>query len=109
MLLNGNSALRRPGTLKRRCHSFLPKEALAASGACRQSLASGTRPGTDHWGAGFWRQALMEEPNAPFDIVLCGDFWSPLPTTQIRPISPIVVLYLMLRCGTGDDRMASAA
>jgi len=25
MLLNGNSGLRRPGALKRRCNSFLPR------------------------------------------------------------------------------------
>jgi hypothetical protein len=69
------------------------------------------QPGDQPLGAGFWRQALTEEPNAPRSSISCAIYatWRPLPTAQIRPISPMVVLCLMLRCGTGDDRMAGAA
>src|SRR5262249_49619037 len=64
-------------------------------------------------GAGLWRQALTGTVqrtwvDRPVDIVWCYICYS----RELRPprysISPPVVLYLMLRSGTGDDRMVSA-
>jgi len=117
--------LRRPGTLKRRCNSFLPGGGqrrlpsvlwwiLFADSGGRIVARGWDQPGDQPLRAGFWRQALTEEPNAPRSsflvrYMLITRLGGRLPTAQIRPISPMVVLCLMLRCGTGDDRMAGAA